>query len=58
MHLKKVMGIWLLMDRDEIIDSFETQAEAELALFDATRKWESLYDRERGRSWQTVLWKL
>lgn len=50
MHLKKVMRIWLLMDRDEIIDSFETQQEAELALFDATRKWVSLYDRERGRS--------
>lgn len=41
------MGTWFLMDRSgELMESFDTKEEADLALFDATRRWESLYDVE------------
>lgn len=36
MLVRKIVGTWFLMDRSE----------ADLALFDATRRWESLYDVE------------
>lgn len=49
MYLKRIEGTWFLMNRGEFVESFETQAEAELALFDRTRKWESLYDTERDK---------
>lgn len=36
------------MDDGEFVESYESQADAELALFDANRRWTSLYDAERG----------
>lgn len=47
MYLKKIEGTWFLMNRGEFVESYETQAEAALALFDRIRKWESLYDTEK-----------
>lgn len=49
MYLAKIEGTWFLMNRGEFVESFETQAEAASALFDHTRKWESLYDTERDK---------
>lgn len=41
------MGSWFLVDGSgELLESFDTKEEADLALFDATRRWESLYDVE------------
>lgn len=47
MYIKKIGSTWFLMDQGEFIESFETAAEAYLALFDQTRRWESLYDIEK-----------
>ncbi|WP_290450825.1 hypothetical protein [Faecalibaculum rodentium] len=47
MLVRKIVGTWFLMDRSgELMESFDTKEEADLALFDATRRWESLYDAE------------
>lgn len=50
MYLKKIEETWFLMNHGEFVESFETQAEAALALFDGTRRWESLYDKGREKS--------
>lgn len=47
MYLKKIEGIWLLVNHGEFVESYETREEASLALFDAQRNWESLYDIEK-----------
>lgn len=45
-YIKQICGSFFLMKDDEFIESFDTRQEAELAFFDATRKWDSLYDKE------------
>lgn len=37
------------MDKEEIVESYDTREEAELALFDTRRTWTSLYDLEKRR---------
>ncbi len=47
MLVRKIVGTWFLIDRSgELMESFDTKEEADLALFDTTRRWESLYDVE------------
>ncbi len=47
--MNNLKGTWFLMKHGGFVESYETQAEAALALFDHTRKWESLYDTERDK---------
>lgn len=49
-YVKKIEGTWFLMKDGEFVESYESQADAELALFDANRRWTSLYDAEREKS--------
>lgn len=45
--IKKIDGCYVLYKNDEIVEVYDTRPEAELASFDLTRRWESLYDYER-----------
>lgn len=49
MRLKKIEGLWVLFKGSEIVEAHETREEGELALFDATRRWTSLWDTETRR---------
>lgn len=46
--VKKIEGTWCVLKNGQIVDGFDTRDEAELLLFDCTRKWQSLYDSEAG----------
>ncbi len=46
MYVLKIEGIWCLMRAGQIVEAYDTKQEAELAFFDATRAWQSLYDLE------------
>lgn len=46
MYVKKIEGLWCLMKGCEIVEAYDTKQEAELAHFDATRNWKSMWDQE------------
>lgn len=45
-HLKRFEATWFLMQGSEFVESFDSSEEANLALFDKTRRWTSLWDVE------------
>lgn len=51
MYIKKIIDTWFLCSKSgELIESYDTRAEAENALWDYKKGWTSLWDIEnRGR---------
>ena len=46
MRVAKIESMYCLVNGMEIIEAYDTRDEAELALFDATRRWTSMWDME------------
>lgn len=46
-RIERIEGTYFLLKNGRIIESYDTKQEAEFALFDLTKGWESFSDREK-----------